>query len=229
LRFLVTEKPRNTPFTDLQIEHEKFMHVVGMRNDLTEFFHIHPVQTSPGNWEVNHTFVKPGKYKIWTDQKFRGVSYSIGQPFLEVRGKEGHPEKPGPCGPGCEVVFSPPQKLVSGTVTELTVLVTDHHGTLVALENYLGSPMHLIIVSSNLGTYLHAHPESGKLPNGALLFRPTFPHEGRYKLIAQYRPAGTELSADQALLAESWVTVTAHPPGQDGSPGLPPNPNLRSR
>lgn len=44
LDFFVNEKPGNVPVpaSALEIEHTKLMHVIGVRDDLNEFFHIHP-------------------------------------------------------------------------------------------------------------------------------------------------------------------------------------------
>ncbi len=44
LDFFVNEKPGNIPVPaeKLEIEHTKIMHVIGVRDDLNEFFHIHP-------------------------------------------------------------------------------------------------------------------------------------------------------------------------------------------
>src|SRR5215467_3197373 len=42
LRFFVSEKRSWRPLGKLQVQHEKFMHVIGVREDLNEFFHIHP-------------------------------------------------------------------------------------------------------------------------------------------------------------------------------------------
>src|SRR5215467_3197741 len=42
LRFFVSEKRSGRPLEKLQVQHEKFMHVIGVREDLNEFFHIHP-------------------------------------------------------------------------------------------------------------------------------------------------------------------------------------------
>src|SRR5437660_638459 len=58
LRFFVNEKPRGVPVDSLQVEHEKLMHIIGIRDDLSEFFHIHPLRVAPGLWEVTHTFTR---------------------------------------------------------------------------------------------------------------------------------------------------------------------------
>ncbi len=47
LDFFVNEKPGNmpVPLQELEIEHMKYMHVIGVRDDLNEFFHIHPLSS----------------------------------------------------------------------------------------------------------------------------------------------------------------------------------------
>src|SRR3990167_3818117 len=51
--FFVNEQPANAPIPaeDLEIEHERPMHVIGVRSDMEEFFHIHPLPdpTAPGH------------------------------------------------------------------------------------------------------------------------------------------------------------------------------------
>ena len=63
LDFFVNEKPGNIPVTDLEIEHEKYMHVIGVRSDMNEFFHIHPVRAEvlPGNEvSIKEEIITPG-------------------------------------------------------------------------------------------------------------------------------------------------------------------------
>ncbi len=78
LRFLVNLKPRNLPVDDLQVEHEKFIHVLGVRDDLSDFIHLHPRKAGPGWWAVSYTFTNSGRYKFWTQVKYRGVAYVFG-------------------------------------------------------------------------------------------------------------------------------------------------------
>lgn len=50
LRFYINQRPGGQPVDNVQIEHEKFMHLIGVREDLSEFFHIHPLKVAPGMW-----------------------------------------------------------------------------------------------------------------------------------------------------------------------------------
>src|SRR3990172_6271090 len=57
----------NDPVTDLETVSEKLVHAVGLRDDLTNFFHIHPLPDTPGHYLINHTFVDDGEYALWTE------------------------------------------------------------------------------------------------------------------------------------------------------------------
>ena len=212
LRFSITQQPKNVPVDKLQIEHEKFMHVIGVRDDLSEFFHIHPVRIAPGMWEARHTFAQGGKYKLWAEVKYLGTSYSFGQPWLTVAGP-GRPvasvAEKADCMEvdGCRVSFEHANKLMARQTNRIQLVVRDGSGAPVELEGFLGTPMHLFIVSKDATTCLHAHPESASTAVGTVRFLQSFPKPGTYKLFAQFRPKQKQLPRDQALLAHFVLTV----------------------
>jgi hypothetical protein len=213
LRFFTTEKPRNTPASMLQVDHEKLMHVIGVRDDLEEFFHVHPLRVGPGAWEVTHTFRRGGTYKIWTDVKYQGVAYSFGEPPLSVTGPIGEAAMPHSASrsqtrAGYTTTLSTPETVVSGQAALLTYEIRDEAGNAVQTENYLGSAMHLVIVREDLSQYLHAHPEPRRAGVPGIRFNQTFPKPGAYKLFAQFRPVGANLPPDSAILVQFWLEVT---------------------
>jgi len=212
LRFVAQERPRDFPVDRLQIEHEKFMHIIGVRDDLAEFFHVHPVRVGAGMWEVTHTFSHGGTYKLWCDVKYRGTSYSFGQAPLTVVGSfgpEGTERTPQTCAcvAGYRVALQCPQPLVAEATNQLQFLIQDSAGNPAELENFLGAPMHLVIVRKGLSVYLHAHPESRRPGDAVVRFKQTFPKPGAYTLFAQFRPKQARLALDDALLAELRVDV----------------------
>jgi len=214
LRFFVRQKPRDFAVDRLQIEHEKFMHVIGMRDDLKEFFHVHPVRVAPGVWEVSHTFNRGGNYKIWSDLKYRGVSYSFGHPLLAVAGSPGEIEKASvptehASSGGYEIHLTHLEPLGCGRTNQLQLSVCDAAGRSTPLENFLGAPMHLVLVREDLSLYLHAHPVRSLAPAEAIQFRQNFPAQGLYKLFAQFRPKEANLPPDESILAEFLVKVDA--------------------
>ena len=133
LRFFINQKPANTPEDNLLVEHEKFLHVIGVRDDLREFFHIHPLKVAPGLWEVTHTFTNGGNYKIWTDIKRAGVAYTFVQPTLVISGKLDSRSTP-PADNDTDQVgawrlqFSHPDKILSGATNQFSFLVTGKEG-----------------------------------------------------------------------------------------------------
>src|SRR5687768_15883741 len=50
---------------ELQIVHEKPMHLLVVSKDLAEFYHIHPEQSADGSYRVQHVFPNGGEYKLY--------------------------------------------------------------------------------------------------------------------------------------------------------------------
>jgi hypothetical protein len=213
LRLLVRRQPGNLAVGNLQLEHEKFIHLIGVRDDLNEFFHVHPVKVSPGVWEVTHTFTHGGNYKIWTDVRYQDVSYAFGQPSLPLSGNFGDPGKvvfrDHAESSGYQVTFKHTEPLVAGRNASLQFLIRDAAGREVETDDYLGAPMHLVIVRDDLLIYRHAHPEHQDLPEPTIIFNQIFPQPGIYKLFTQFRPHASALPPDDAILTEFYVKVAA--------------------
>jgi hypothetical protein len=213
LRFFVNQKPASWPEDHLEMEHEKFMHVIGVRDDLQEFFHIHPVKTAPGMWTVTHVFTNGGNYKIWTDVRCLGISYAVGHPLLTVSGSmekvgRNHDFRDTVESSGYRVTLKHSEPLLMGRTNQLEFTIRDDSGKDVAVENFLGAAMHLVAVRDDLSVYLHGHPELPQENDPKIHFRMAFSNQGTYKLFAQFRPAKTKLPADEAIVAEFYVNVT---------------------
>lgn len=170
LGFLVNQKPAGTPvFADaLEIEHTKLMHVIGLRDDMNEFFHIHPapVATS-GVFTIRYAFQKPGSYKIWSEVKKDGIDHSFGQELINVQGDGERSRK--------EISFSRnvtvgdyhvslalEEPIVKGQDTSLGFDIHAQDGKKVAVEQYLGADMHLSLIKDDLTQFIHTHPEGGE-------------------------------------------------------------------
>lgn len=249
LDFFVNEKPGSIPVlsSDLQIEHTKLMHVIGVRSDLEEFVHIHPAPTEkPGVFSLEHTFVKPGAYKFWSEVKKDGVNHVMGHPALSVEGEGAiideklisfsRTARTGEY----QVLANIPDRVGAGITYSLSFDVHTLAGDEVAVEQYLGADMHLSIIKDDLSEFIHTHPEEHGLMNNddhhgmrgiptayahsdeeedahgmmesigdhhGIGFSVTFLKAGLYKAFAQFRPAGSDLPPNEALLASFWVRV----------------------
>ena len=67
--------------------------------------------------------------------------------------------------------------------------------------------MHMVLIKANLSDYRHAHPEPRSAAVSDIRFRQVLDEPGRYKIFAQFRPVGTSLPHDEALLAEFYLNV----------------------
>lgn len=216
LRFLVRRQPGDLAEDNLLIEHERYMHVIGMRDDLREFFHIHPVKTGPGTWEVTHVFPHGGNYKIWAEVVFADGGYAFAQPELSLSGDMGavatNSDQPDyEQRSGYQITFKHTEPLVSGHTSSLQYLIRDAAGNETETENFLGAPMHMVIVRDDLSVFLHAHPTDPGFPDPVIAFSQIFSQPGNYRLFAQFRPKGSTLPPDEAILTEFQVVVR---PGQ---------------
>ncbi|MCH7641367.1 hypothetical protein IID22_04175, partial [Patescibacteria group bacterium] len=173
LDFFVNEKPANEPVTDLEIEHTKFMHTIGVRDDLEEFFHIHPVAAteSAGLWSVEHLFEKPGSYKLWTDVGRGGMTYTFGHPEISIKG-EGPTQTEGEMSFDknrvvgndelgiYQVALNYDEPIAAGQEADLVFSVSGTTGGLAELEPFLGEDVHVAIIKDDLKTFIHSHPTS---------------------------------------------------------------------
>ncbi len=233
LNFNVLEKPYDVAITDLEEEHTKYMHVIGVRSDLNEFFHIHPETIGKGLWSIKYTFENPGTYKMWAEVKRNGQNYAFAQVPIEIAGS-GRPENK----------ISSPIRTVSvgnyyvtlnheipvhaGHMAALSFLIHDKDGNPVEVEDYIGAKMHLAVIEDSLTQFIHAHPADDEHTSYNLIrealahsitldpsinFEVDFPEPGLYKAFAQFRPSGADLAPDAYLLAEFWIQVGAEEPG----------------
>lgn len=212
LRFRVTRQPQDEPVDDLQVEHEKLMHVIGVRDDLREFVHIHPQRVAPGLWQMNHTFTNAGRYQLWSDIKQRGMVYSFAQPPLKVAGTSlALPYEKIPKftdnQSGFQISLSTPGGPVTGKTNLFLITIRNSEGTQIGTEFFLGALMHIVVIKDDLTVYAHGHAENHLKGERDIYFNQVFPRSGNYKIFAQFRPWKTKLPPDEAIRAEFWVKV----------------------
>jgi hypothetical protein len=220
LQFFVNEKPGNIPVPDssLQVDREKLMHVIGVRSDMNEFFHIHP-EPEEELFVVEHVFAQPGSYKVWSEVKKDDVLHVFGHAPVSVAGEDEREakrvsfERTVLVSNQYEVALVLEEPVGKGHNHMLSFDIHTGDGQKIEVEDYLAAPMHLSIMKDDLTHLIHAHPEETE---GDINFETVFPEVGLYKLFAQFRPAGIELPEDEALLATFWIEVK-----EASAPGTP--------
>ncbi|MEK9195485.1 MAG: hypothetical protein AAB975_03855, partial [Patescibacteria group bacterium] len=167
LDFFVNQKPGNEPipYYALEVEHLRRMHVIGVRSDMNEFFHIHPSETyEPGIFSGGYTFANPGKYKIWSEIKKDEVNYAFGHPPVVVQGigttenKQVSFARQFLVG-NYQALLSLDEPVVKGHPHDLTFEIHTPDGRDVELDDYLAAKMHLTLIKDDWKQFIHTHPK----------------------------------------------------------------------
>jgi hypothetical protein len=161
--FSVRDMPSGAPITNLEIEHEKLMHVIGVRDDLSNFFHIHPDDMGSGRFMANYTFANAGVYKLFTSVRYEGTTHSVGSSKISVSGggdilRERIELKENVIVGNYQVGLDIHEELTAGKESEIAFNLSDVFSRGLTLVPYLGADMHLVIVKEDLKAFIHAHP-----------------------------------------------------------------------
>lgn len=190
---------------DLQVTHEKPMHLIAVSQDLAEFYHLHPALVSDGSYRIRHTFPNGGRYTLYLDMTLPDGKQNVQIIGVAVAGKE-RPKTELKAGTttasivdGLKVEMKPDIELAAGKAVMLNYTLTDAAtGKPPAdMEKYLGEDAHFVIISQDMKEFVHAHPMSGGEHDhdsstiaSTVSAHVTFPKGGLYKVWAQFQRAG---------------------------------------
>ena len=185
---------------DFEVEHEKRMHFIVARDDLTGFQHLHPQMDADGNWTTAITIPQPGRYRVFADFKHEGENQTLAQD-LTVPGSADRLTLPAPSptattDAGYDVELTGADT-TAGETTELGFEIT-RDGQSVEVEDYLGAKGHLVALRKGDLAYLHTHPSGGEHGAGEhegssgepIRFETEFPTAARYRLFLQFKHEG---------------------------------------
>jgi hypothetical protein len=153
---------------NLEIVHEKPMHLLIASRDLAEFYHIHPEPQADGSFRVAHVFPHGGAYRLYADFTPPGAKQTVERIDLKVGGPERAPVALTPDAKyektvdGLKVRMTPGGAVKAGQELMLDFAVFDAATDRPAadLENYLGELAHFVIISEDMKDFVHAHPMS---------------------------------------------------------------------
>ncbi len=182
---------------DFDVEHERPMHMIVVRRDLTGFRHVHPVMGTDGVWRVRLRLDAPGAYRVFADFARDGRSTTLGADLL-VPGDQAVRPLP-PVAPvtragGDEVRMEGVAHDGAGG-EEITFRVRRDGRPVEDLEPYLGARGHLVALREGDLAFLHVHPLDEATTGSVIRFRVEWPSAGRYRLFLQYRSRGRVVTA----------------------------------
>ena len=181
--------PAGRAVRDFEVEHEKRMHLIVVRRDLSGFQHLHPAMDADGTWRTRVRLSEAGTYRVLADFTRGGAAATLGSD-LRVDGDAAleplpEPESAATTDGGYEVRLDA-GAASAGREGELKFTIA-RGGETIRTEPYLGAGGHLVALREGDLAFLHVHP-SGH--DDTVAFAATFSTEGRYRLFLQFKHEG---------------------------------------
>jgi hypothetical protein len=207
-RFRILQ-PGGTPVISFAEVHEKQVHLIVVRRDLTGYWHLHPIADSDGLWTVLLPALEPGDYRVFADFSPAECAESFTvSADLAVDGDGAARELPAPATrfaiEDYEVDLT--GALVPGQPSRLTFSVRRAGRPVTDLQPYLGAYGHLVAVRAADLAYVHVHPDGSPddgatAPGPDVTFHAHVADTGAYRLFLDFRHGDTVRTAEFTLVA----------------------------
>jgi len=188
VRFLITG-PDGRPVTDYQEVHEKELHLIAVRDDLSGFNHVHPKRAADGTWETTLNLT-PGTWRVYADSQPVGLTAQVVlAATLTVTGSASPVALPSPALTAEVDGYTVSLPASTGELwqgeQELAFTITRNGQPVTDLEPYLGAYAHVVVLRQRDLAYHHVHPEDG--PAGpTVVAHAEFPTNGRYRAYVEF-------------------------------------------
>lgn len=170
--------------SDLEVNHEKLMHLIVVSTELKEYQHLHPQTNQPGVFRVTQS-LPAGEYIAFVDIKptdktyvTAPISFMVGETHNEHEEDSLTVDTELTKEAGGHTVKLLPSSL---KVNEDIQLTFDSGGD--TPEQYLGALGHVVILDEKGENYVHVHPLEGNEP----VFATKFSEPGIYKIWAEFK------------------------------------------
>lgn len=218
--------PEGEPVTDYKRSHEKDLHLIAVRRDLSGFQHVHPTLDPEGTWSVPLSLTS-GQWRIFADFEpaGHGDNLVLGAD-LAVAG-DYEPQPLPASSPTSEIdgyTVRLDGDLVPGEESELTLSVTRNGAPVTDLQPYLGAYGHLVALRDGDLAYLHVHPagtpgDGTTRPGPDVTFYATAPSRGDYRIFLDFRHQDTVRTAAFTVHAGDPREKTAQETGDTDHSG----------
>ncbi|KNX38963.1 hypothetical protein [Luteipulveratus halotolerans] len=209
--------PDGKPVTRFDVEHEKRLHLIAVRRDLTGFQHVHPTMDAQGRWTVPLD-LSAGQWRVFADfTPTGGPALTLGED-LDVAGAYQPAADPGPRATstvdGYTVQLT--GSLAAGRSAPLTLSVSKAGKPVNDLQPYLGAYGHLVALRSGDLAYLHVHPsgtpgDGRTKPGPTVTFEATAPSAGDYRLYLDFKHGNVVRTAELVVRVGSTGTPAGSP------------------
>jgi hypothetical protein len=183
--------PDGRTVRDFDVEHERRMHLIVVRRDLTGYQHLHPRVDGSGRWSVRATLPAAGVYRAYADFSSGGRSHTLASDLPVAGAFRPAPlpaARPSDRTAGYEVELSA-RGIAAGADAALGYEIRRDGAPVAGIEPYLGADGHLVALREGDLAFLHVHPDEAGGP-GRIAFGASFPSAGRYRLFLQFKHDG---------------------------------------
>jgi hypothetical protein len=192
-----------TPLVKYQPQHDKLMHLIVARHDLSNFQHIHPNLGPDGVWRVPLTVAEAGEYRVFADyMPLWGIHGETLGADVSVSGNYQPRALPVPSATATvdDYTVTLKGKLKPGESGKLTLSIAKNGKPVTDLEPYLAAYGHLVALRDGDMAYLHVHPDGtpgdGKTkPGPEIVFHATAPTFGDYGMFLDFQHQGVVRTA----------------------------------
>ncbi len=208
--------PDATAVTAFDRVHDKDLHLIAVRRDLTGYQHLHPVMDDAGTWRTN-VDLTPGTWRLIADFRPAGLGDDVALGVdLAVPGPFVPQVLPGvdPVARVDGYTVTAAADLVAGTTGEVTVTITQGDRPVTDLEPYLSAYGHLVAIRAGDVGYLHVHPVPGAAGHErgpTIGFAVAVPSAGQYRLFVDFAHGGRVHTAAFTVAVPSTAMPTATP------------------
>ncbi|NED54923.1 hypothetical protein G3I24_29055 [Micromonospora aurantiaca] len=203
LRFQIRDDQRRA-VTRFAVVHDKPMHVIMVRRDLSGYRHLHPTMAADGTWSVPITVPEAGPWRMYADftavaDDGRQVAVVLG---ADLTASGAYRPRPLPAAAtsatvdGFTVGYAGTPEV--GKSVPLRFQVTGADGAAAVLEPYLGAYGHLVALREGDLGYLHVHPEPVR-DGDDVTFWLTAPGPGSYRMFLDFQVGGVVRTAEFTL------------------------------
>ncbi|MEU7826375.1 hypothetical protein [Catellatospora sp. NPDC049133] len=219
--------PDGKPVTGYTPTHDKDLHLIAVRRDLTGFQHVHPTLGADGVWQIDLKAPAAGQYRLFADfqpaGRDRPLTLGVDLPAAGDYRPQPLPS-PGRTATVDGYTVTLGGDLVPGTSSKLTLTVARDGKPVTDLQPYLAAYGHLVALRDGDLAYLHVHPDGepgdGRTTAGPqIVFHAEVPSDGAYRLFLDFQHAGAVRTAAFTAVAGQTPPAPAVPaPAPSASP-----------
>jgi hypothetical protein len=207
-RFRILQQ-NGAPVSSFAEIHEKQVHLIVVRRDLTGYWHLHPTADADAVWTVLLPALEAGDYRVFADfsPADLGESFTVSADLV-VDGEGAARELPAPLArfeiEDYEVELT--GALVPGQPSRLDFSVRRGGRPVTDLQPYLGAYGHLVAVRAGDLAYAHVHPEGSPgdgvtVPGPDIAFHAHVADAGTYRLFLDFQHDDTVRTAEFTVVA----------------------------